>query len=95
MFDKLKQLAELKKMRDSAVRIQKQLKEERVEMNENGVKVVVTGDQRIETLEIDGTLNNRVVEVINKALKKSQEIAAKKMQEMSGGLTGLLKGLGK
>jgi len=36
----------------------------------------------------------RVVNALNKALKKSQEIAAKKMQEMSGGLSGLLKGLG-
>jgi len=34
------------------------------------------------------------LELINKAIKKSQEVAARKLAEMSGGLTGLLKGQG-
>lgn len=60
---------------------------------ENGVRVVVTGDQKIKILEIDGMADNRVPEVINKAIKKSQQVAAKKLQEMSGGLTGMMKGM--
>jgi hypothetical protein len=36
--------------------------------------------------------NDRVLDLINKAIKKSQEVAAKKLAEMSGGLTGMLKG---
>jgi len=94
MFDKVKQLGELKKMRDQAVKIQKQLQEEKIELIENGIKVVVTGDQKIKTLEIDGMEDNRIADVINKAVKKSQKVAAKKLQEMSGGLSGMLKGMG-
>ena len=55
----------------------------------NGVK-----SEPFEELTIDGSPNMRVVNALNKALKKSQELAAKKMQEMGGGLSGLLKGLG-
>ena len=93
MLDKIKQLGELNKMRAQAVRIQKQLKKEEVEMEEKGVKVVVTGDQKVKELEIDGMVNKQVVDVINKALKKSQKVAAQKLQEMSGGLMGMMKGM--
>jgi len=94
MFDKFKQLAELNKMRAQAVKIQKELKKEQIELNEEGIKVVVSGDQKIQQLEIDGMVNNKAVEVINKAIKKSQEVAAKKLQQMSGGLMGMLRGMG-
>lgn len=94
LLDKAKQLKQLKEMRDQAKRMQKQLAEEKVEVEEDGVKVVISGDQKIQLLEIDGTQEGRIVDVLNKALKKSQEMAAKKMQEMSGGLSGLLKGMG-
>lgn len=80
-------------MRAQAVKIQKELKKEEIEVMENGVRVVVTGDQKIKILEIDGMADNRVPEVINKAIKKSQQVAAKKLQEMSGGLTGMMKGM--
>jgi len=92
LFDKFKQLGQLKKMRDQALKIQKQLAQEKVEVSENGVRVVVAGDQKIKILEIDGSDNSRAVEVLNKAIKKSQQLAAKKLQSMSGGLTGLLQG---
>lgn len=90
MFDKVKQLGELKKMRDQAMAVQRQLKEERIEVEENGVKVVMNAAQEIQSLEVDGQEERRVLEVLNKALKKSQEVAARKLQEMSGGLSGLL-----
>lgn len=94
MFDKFKQLGELNKMRSQAVKIQKELKKEKIELEENGVRIVISGDQKIQELEIDGMINLKAVEVINKALKKSQEIAAKKLQTMSGGLMGMMKGMG-
>lgn len=90
MFDKIKQLAQLKKMRDQAMAIQKQLAAEEIEINEDNIRIVISGDQKLKLLEIDGLTNDRVVEMINKAIKKSQEMAAKKLAEMSGGLTGLL-----
>ncbi len=90
MFDKVKQLAKLKKMRDQAMAIQKQLAQEEIEINEDNIRIVISGDQKLKLLEIDGLTNERVVEMINKAIKKSQEVAARKLAEMSGGLSGIL-----
>lgn len=94
VFDNLKQkvgqLGELKKMRDQAMAIQRQLAAEEIVVEEQGVKIVITGDQNIKQLEVQGISNQILVEVLNKAIRRSQEVAAKKLQEMSGGLTGLL-----
>jgi len=92
MLNPFKSLGDLKKMRDQAVQIQKQLAEERIELNENGVHIVISGDQKILEFEIEGVRNEMVKDKLNKAIKLSQEIAAKKLQSMSGGLQGLLGG---
>ena len=94
MFDKIKQVGELKKMRDQAMALQKQLAQITTTVEQDGIKIVVTGDQKIQELTIDGAPNKKLVDALNKAMKKSQETAAKKMSEMSGGLSGLMKGLG-
>jgi DNA-binding protein YbaB len=90
VFDKLKQLAELKKIRDQAMNLQRQLAAETFTLEEKGVRVVLSGDQKIQLLEIDGVQEERIKEILNKALKKSQEMAAKKLQSLSGGLPGML-----
>jgi hypothetical protein len=96
MFDKFQQMGQqvgqLKKIRDQAVQMQKQLQAEVIEVEENGIRVVMTGDQKVETVTIDGKYEERLVKVLNEAIKKSQQVAAKKLQEMSGGLKGLLGG---
>jgi len=92
MNNPFKSLGDLKKMRDQAVAIQKQLAQERIELNEDGVHIVISGDQKILEFEIQGIKNDMVREKLNKAIKISQETAAKKLQEMSGGLKGLLGG---
>ncbi|PIR98978.1 hypothetical protein COT87_01930 [Candidatus Collierbacteria bacterium CG10_big_fil_rev_8_21_14_0_10_44_9] len=98
MFDKFKQLgqkaSQLKNIRDQAVQMQKQLQAEVIEVEENGIRVVMTGDQKVETVTIDGKYEERLVTILNQAIKKSQQVAAKKLQEMSGGLKGLLGGMG-
>jgi len=94
MFDKVKQLGQLKKMRDQAKVMQKQLAAEKVEIDEGGVKVVMSGDQKVLSLLIDDMENTRVMEAINKAIKSSQKLAARKLAEMSGGLGGMLSGQG-
>ena len=88
--DKFQQAAELKKMRDQAMQIQRQLSAEKIEVEEGGIRVVIAGDQKIELVEINGQEERGLVGVLNKAIKKSQETAAKKLQEMGGGLSGLL-----
>lgn len=92
MNNPFSKLGDLKKMRDQAIAIQKQLAQEKIEINEDGVRIVITGDQKIEEFEIQGIKNDMVKDKLNKAIKKSQEMAAKKLQEMSGGLQGLLGG---
>ena len=96
VFDKFQQMgqqvSQLKKIRDQAVQMQKQLQAEVIEVEEDGIRVVMTGDQKVETVTIDGKYEERLVKVLNDAIKKSQQVAAKKLQEMSGGLKGLLGG---
>ncbi len=90
MINPFKSLGDLKKMRDQAMEIQKQLAAETIEVNEDGVRIVITGDQKIQEFEIQGSSNELVKEKLNKAIKQSQEVAAKKLAEMSGGIQGLL-----
>jgi hypothetical protein len=81
MFDKAKMLAQ-------AYKLKKAIEAESFEIEENGVKITVTGDQKIKFLSVNGMENKVLIDTINKAMKKSQEMAAKRMKDM-GGLEGL------
>ena len=91
MFDKIKQL---KQMRDQAMAIQKQLSAEEIVVERGDVRIVISGDQKIKELSVRGIGSDEVVNALNDAIKQSQQLAAKKLQEMSGGLGGLLGGMG-
>lgn len=96
MFNPFQQVAELKKMRDQAMAIQKELQKEEVVVEKSGVRVVVTGDQKIKELNSNGRSDNDITDAINEAMKKSQEVAAKKLQQMGGlGALGNMLGGGK
>lgn len=82
MFDKAKMVAQ-------ALRLKKAIESELITFEENGIIVKVSGDQKIKELVINGSVNKVLVDVMNKALKKSQEVAAHKMKEMGVGLEGL------
>ena len=92
MFNPLGQLGDLKKMRDQAMQIQRELQAEQISVSKNGVDVVISGDQKIQSINTNDRSDNDIREAINEAIKKSQEVAAKKLQQMSGGLGGLLGG---
>lgn len=92
MFDKLKQLGDLKKMRDQALAIQKQLAQEEIVVEEGDIRIVISGDQKIKEFTVKGHTSEVAIEVLNKAIRQSQELAAKKLQEISGGLGGLMGG---
>jgi len=81
MFDKTKMLAQ-------AYKLKKAIEAESIEVEENGIKVIVTGDQKLKFLSVNGVENKILIDTINKTMKKSQEIAAKRMKDM-GGLEGL------
>ena len=84
-FNPLKGLGDLKKLREQAQQIQKQLAKEEVIVEEGDVRVVITGDQKIKEFSVQGISSDQAVSVLNKAIKKSQEMAAKKLQMMNMG----------
>lgn len=90
MFNPLQGLGDLKKMRDQAMAIQKELQAEEITVDKNGINIIITGDQKIKSIEANGKSDNDIKEAINEAIKKSQEVAARKLSQMGGGLGGLL-----
>lgn len=90
MNNPFSQIGELKKMRDQAMQIQRELQAEEVNVEKNGVNILITGDQKIKELNTNGKGDNDIKEAVNEAIKKSQEVAAKKLSTMQGGLGGLL-----
>mgnify|MGYP001605540485 FL=1 len=81
-------------MRDQAMTIQKQLAQEEIVVERGPIRIVISGDQKIREFTVQGVSSQEAVDALNEAIKKSQELAAKKLQEMSGGLSGLMGGLG-
>ena len=86
-FNPLKGLGDMKKLREQAVAMQKQLAQESIEVTEGDVRVVISGDQKILEFSVQGISSDVAISALNKAIKKSQELAAKKLQSM-GGLGG-------
>ena len=84
--DTLKNLGDINKLRAQAMQMQKNLAGQQIVVEENGVKIVISGDQRIMELSIQGISNEVLTEVINKAIRKSQELAAKELMNVSGGM---------
>ena len=83
----LKGFGDLKKLREQAIAMQKQLSQEHIVVEEGDVRVVITGDQRILEFTVQGIGSDVAVSALNKAIKQSQQLAAKKLQAM-GGLGG-------
>lgn len=83
MFNPLKGLGDLRQMQQQAQKMQAALQLEEVIIEKNGVKVVLRGDQHVKNIEIDGVSENRVAEAINEGVKKTQELAARKLIEIS------------
>ncbi len=83
MFNSLSGLGDLQKLQQQAQQMQQALQKEKVVVDKNGVKVTVRGDQVVETIEVDGVIENRIAEAVNEAIKKTQEMAARKLIEIS------------
>jgi hypothetical protein len=91
-----KMLQQAQEMMAAQQEAQEALKSERVEASAGGgmVKVVASGDLRIQSLTIDpeavdpedvDMLQDLVLAAINQALTQAEEIAAKKMEGLGGG----------
>lgn len=93
MFDKIKQLGDLAKMRQQAMALQKELEKITETVERGDVVVSVSGDQKVRYIKINGEERKDLTDLLNDAMKKVQKEAAKKMMEMGGGLSGLLGGM--
>ena len=92
MFDKMKQMYELKKQADA---MKKELEAEVLEIEHGDVLVKVDGTQKIRSLVYPQDIEpDKVKDAINKAMDEVQKVSAKKMQGMMGmgGMSDLLKG---
>ena len=98
-------LRQAQEMMAAQQQAQETLKSERVEASAGGgmVKVVMTGDLRLESITIDpdavdpedvDMLQDTVLAAVNEALRSAQELAATKMGDVTGGLGGPGGGLG-
>lgn len=94
MFDKFKQGKDLIKLRQQAKKLQEELEKIEHTEEDGGLRVKVNGAQNVVYMEVDGEENERLTDLINKAMKNVQKKSAKKMMEMGGGLSGLLGGTG-
>ncbi|MGE0267942.1 MAG: YbaB/EbfC family nucleoid-associated protein [Candidatus Omnitrophota bacterium] len=93
MFDKMKQLMEMKKQADS---IKKELEAISVNVEEvKGIKIRINGAQKFKSFEIDAglvnpdnkqRLENDILRCMNAAIKQSQNLAAEKMKTVMPGL---------
>jgi DNA-binding protein YbaB len=90
MFNKLKQFKEL---RSQAKTMQNALKEEKVEVEKSGIKIVMDGNQEVMSYEIDSSLmsperkhdlENKLKEATNAAIEKTKRVMADKMKSMGG-----------
>ena len=88
MFDKAKNLYKLQKQ---AREIKAKLKNTHIEAENEGVVVIINGEQEIVSIRLtDEALQNKeklqtnIVNCLNKAVKKSQQIGAELMKEVMG-----------
>lgn len=90
-------LKQLRQMQSELVKAQKELAKETVtaEAGQGAVKITVSGDQRVTSLEIDPALfsagdskklGKLVQEAMNKALDDSRELAKKRLGPLASGL---------
>ena len=80
MFDNLKKIQQLKKIKDS-------LEKEKIEIEKEGIKVIVNFKMEVEEIKLNPDLSQEeqeraIKDCINEAVKKIQMMVAQKMMQM-------------
>ena len=70
--------------------LQKKIQSHKTEVEEDGVKAIVTGDGKLKELFIDDENMNKAVKVINEAITKAQKYSAEEMRDSMGDLSKVL-----
>ncbi len=100
-------MAMLQKMQQDMAEAQETLEHETTEVSVGGgaIKIVITGHQRVQSVEINpevidmddeewlNDLQDLLVAAVNQAIEQSQAMAAERMESITGGL-GDIPGLG-
>jgi DNA-binding YbaB/EbfC family protein len=91
----------LQKMQADMLAAQQALETETVEVSRNGIKIVITGHQRVQSITVDPKiidtsdeewltdLQDLLVVAVNEAIEQSQAMAAQRMESITGGLGGI------
>ncbi len=83
MMNPFKMLGDLNQMRQQAGAIQAALEKEEFEVIVGKIRVVMTGNQNLKLFEINGQVDDEARRAVQEAIKKSQQAAAGKLQEIS------------
>lgn len=95
----------IQKMQADMLAAQQALETETVEVTRNGITIVITGHQRVQSVVVDPKgidtsdaewatdLQDLLVIAVNEAIEQSQAMAAARMESITGGL-GNIPGLG-
>lgn len=90
-------MRQAKELEARLAKVQQELAETKLEVSSGGgaVKIVITGDQKVEAVKISpeavdpndlGLLEDLLVAAINEALSQSQNLAQQKLSSLTGGL---------
>jgi DNA-binding YbaB/EbfC family protein len=90
-------MQQIQKMQQDMMEAQEQLADETVEVTAGGgmVKIVITGHQRIQSIELKPEvvdpddlemLQDLLVAAVNQAVEQSQAMAAERLEGLTGGL---------
>lgn len=88
MFNPLKQLGEVNKLRQEAKRIQDELKQIVLTEQRGRFEIQLSADMKVRYVKMNGEELGDLKDLLNDIVEKAQKKAAHKMQEM-GGLSGL------
>lgn len=83
MQNPFKMLGDMNQMRKQAAQIQQMLEKEEFEIKQGNIRILISGNQNIRLVEIDGQRNDQMARAFNDAIKKSQQAAAGKLAEIS------------
>ena len=80
MFGNVKQFGSQGAAAAKMAMLQMKIKNKKIEVEQDGVKVTVSGDGKLKQLEIDGKKMDSVVKAVNEAINKAQAFAAEEMK---------------
>lgn len=90
MLDKIGKVGSQGKAAAKMMMLQRKIGKKKIEYQDEDIKVVVTGDGKVKSIEVEGEKKEEIAEVVNKAIEKAQKWAAKEMQGKMGDLSKIL-----